>query len=461
MQRGHAPLDKGRAAVQIQAMSSKTITDTGERRVAAEMQACLERLFPLPRCLAGEANRATLRGLQAIAPLTIQEIPSGTAVHDWTVPPEWSVQEAWIADARGRRLVDFADHNLHLVSHSCPVDAYMDWPALQPHVHTHPELPEAIPYRTSYYQRSWGFCVTQAQAQALAAAPGPLQVRIDSALTPGAMSVGELLLPGRRAQEILLSAYICHPSMANDSLSGAVLLAFIGRHLASLPDRQYSYRLVWVPETVGAVAYAATHAEAMRRVEMGLVVTTVGGPGPLGYKRTFDDRHPLNAMIESVLRERGDDFKTYPFDIHGSDERQWSSPGLRIPTATICKDRYYEYAQYHSSLDDLRLVNGAQMAESLDAYVRLIGTLESRELYRNTVGAGEVMLSRHDLYPKSGGAQRPELGGRSELDLILWLLWHCDGHTSLQDIAVALDVPLARLRELAQRLSQKGVLAHV
>ncbi len=442
-------------------MSSKTSEATDPRAVAAEMQGCMERLFPLPRCLAGEANRATLRGLQAIAPLQIQEVPSGTAVHDWTVPSEWSVQEAWIADATGRRLVDFAAHNLHLVSHSCPVEAELSWAALQPHVHTHASLPEAIPYRTSYYQRSWGFCVTQAQAQALAAAPGPLRVRIASVLQPGSMSLGELLLPGRRAQEILLSAYICHPSMANDSLSGAVLLAFIGRHLAALPDRQYSYRLAWVPETIGAVAYAATRAEAMKQVEMGLVVTTVGGPGPLGYKKTFDERHPLNRLIEEVFQERGDAFKTYPFDIHGSDERQWSSPGLRIPTATICKDRYYEYPEYHSSLDDLRLVNGAQMAESLDAYCRLIGKLESRELYRNTAGAGEVMLSKHELYPKSGGAQLPELGGRSELDLILWLLWHCDGHTSLQDIAHTLAVPLERLRGLAHRLSQKGVLAHV
>lgn len=442
-------------------MSSKTITDTDHRAVAAEMQACLAQLFPLPRCLAGEANRATLRGLQAIAPLLIQEVPSGTAVHDWTVPPEWSVNAAWIADAHGRRLVDFAHHNLHLVSHSCPVDAHMAWEALQPHVHTHPKLPEAIPYRTSYYQRGWGFCVTQAQAAALAAAPGPLHVHIDSRLQPGCMSLGELCLPGRRSQEILLSAYICHPSMANDSLSGAVLLAFLGRYLAALPERQYSYRLVWVPETIGAVAYAATHAEALRQVEMGLVVTTVGGPGPLGYKQTFDARHPLNQMIEAVFRERGDAFKTYPFDIHGSDERQWSSPGLRIPTATICKDRYYEYAEYHSSLDDLRFVTGAQMAESFDAYTRLIGKLESRELYRNTVGAGEVMLSKHDLYPKSGGAQLPELGGRSELDLILWLLWHCDGRTSLEEIAASLAVPLARVRDVAQGLCRKGVLAHV
>lgn len=442
-------------------MSSKTIADTELQALAAQMQACMERLMPLPRCLAGEANRATLRDLQTLVPLDIQEIPSGTDVHDWTVPSEWSVQEAWIADATGCRLVDFAKHNLHLVSHSCPVDAHMAWEALRSHVHTHASLPQAIPYRTSYYQRSWGFCVTQAQAEALAAAPGPLHVHIDTRLQPGAMSLGELVLPGRRAQEILLSAYICHPSMANDSLSGAVLLAFIGRHLAALPDRQYSYRLVWVPETIGAVAYAATHAEAMQQVEMGLVVTTVGGPGPLGYKKTFDDRHPLNRLIEQVLRERGDAFKTYPFDIHGSDERQWSSPGLRIPTATICKDRYYEYAEYHSSLDDLRLVNGTQMAESLDAYCRLIDKLEAREVYRNTVGAGEVMLSRHDLYPKSGGAQLPELGGRSELDLILWLLWHCDGRTSLQDIAETLDVPLLRLRELAARLEGKGVLAHV
>lgn len=427
---------------------------------AAALQATLARLFPLCRSLTGEPNRETLRVLGEIVPLTVHEVPSGTPVLDWTVPDEWSVREAWIADADGRRLIDFADHNLHLVSYSTPVDAQLDWAALAPRVHTHPTLPEAIPYRTSYYQRDWGFCVTHAQAAALAAAPGPLQVRIDSTLAPGSLSYGELCLPGRRSEEILLSAYICHPSMANDSLSGAVLLAWLGRWLAEQPDRQYSYRLVWVPETIGAVTWLARNDAAARRIAMGLVVTTCGGPGPMSTKQSWDARHPINRVIHEVLTARGRPFHTYPFDIHGSDERQYASPAYRIQMASIHKDRYYEYPQYHSSADDLTLVNGAQLAEALEVHQQVIERLEAREVYRRTQPGGEVMLSRHELYPKAGGALRPEIGGRSTLDLLLWLLWHCDGQAALDDIAHALDVDIDLLRPLALRLVDRGVLAH-
>ena len=429
--------------------------------IARQLQQTLERLFPLCRSLTGEPNRETLRVLGEIVPITLHEVPSGTSVLDWVVPDEWTVRGAWIADANGRRLVDFAHNNLHLMSYSIAVDAAMDWAELAPHVHAHPTLPEAIPYRTSYYRRDWGFCVTAAQRDALAAAPGPLQVCIDAGHHVGSMSYGELLLPGQRSEQILLSAYICHPSMANDSLSGAVLLAWLARWLAAQPERHYSYRFVWVPETIGAVAWLARNAEAARHIDMGLVVTTCGGPGAMGTKLSWDDRHAINRTIHEVLTARGRPFKTYPFDIHGSDERQYSSPGFRINMASIHKDRYYEYPQYHSSADDLSFVNGGQLAEALLVHQQVIERLELREVYRRTQAGGEVMLSRHDLYPASGGAQRPELGGRSELDLILWLLWHADGRRSLCDMAHALDVDVAVLRPLALRLCQRGVLQHV
>lgn len=433
---------------------------TPPAETARQLQQTLERLFPLCRSLTGEPNRQTLRALAEIAPLTVHEVPSGTPVLDWTVPDEWAIDGAWIADARGRRLVDFADHNLHVVGYSVPVDARMDWAELAPHVHTHPTLPEALPYRTSYYRRDWGFCVTHAQAAALAAAPGPLQVRIDSRLAPGSLSYGDLLLPGQRSEQILLSAYICHPSMANDSLSGAVLLAYLARWLAARPERQYSYRCVWVPETIGALTWLARNDASARQIDMGLVVTTCGGPGPMSTKQSWDARHPINRIVHEVLTARGRPFHTYPFDIHGSDERQYSSPAYRINMASIHKDRYYEYPQYHSSADDLALVNGAQLAEALQVHQAVIERLEMREVYRRVQPGGEVMLSRHDLYPPQGGAQRPELGGRSELDLILWLLWHCDGRRSLDDIAHALDVDIDLLRPIALRLCERGVLAH-
>ncbi|WP_171817397.1 DUF4910 domain-containing protein [Sulfuritalea hydrogenivorans] len=424
----------------------------------AELDRYLQRLFPLCRSITGNPNRETLRVLQELIPLAIHDVPSGTAVYDWTIPDEWNIRDAWIADASGRRMVDFRVSNLHVVSYSEPVNAVMDWVELQPRLHRHPELADAIPYRTSYYRRDWGFCVTHAQFAEMKKQRGPFTVVIDSELKPDALSYGEYLVPGRSTEEILLSCYICHPSMANDSLSGVLLTAFLARHIAGLKNRHWSYRIVFVPETIGAVAYCARNEAAMKRIDLGLVITTVGGPGKFGYKQSFDPSHPINAMIEEVLAETGTEFITYPFDIHGSDERQYSSQGFRINAATICRDRYYEYPYYHSSLDDLSFVTAKQIAETLKVYVRLIKKLEARRIYRNRIPHCEVMLSRHDLYPATGGAQRPELGGRSELDLILWLLFLCDGKLDLDRIAARLEVPLAELAPIADRLAGKGVL---
>ncbi len=428
------------------------------KHVRAELADYLHRLFPLCRSITGNPNRETLRTLQELIPLTLHEVPSGTAVYDWTIPDEWNIRDAWIADSSGRRIVDFRESNLHVVSYSEPVYSVMDWAELQARLHRHPQLADAIPYRTSYYKRDWGFCVTHAQFAEMQKLGGPFTVVVDSELKPGSLTYGEYLVPGRSAQEILLSCYICHPSMANDSLSGVLLTAFLARHIASLEDRHWSYRIVFVPETIGAITCCARNEAAMKQIDMGLVITTVGGPGRFGYKRSFDPSHPINAMIEEVFRDTKTEFITYPFDIHGSDERQYSSQGFRINAATICRDRYYEYAYYHSSLDDLSFVTAEQIAETLVLYVRLIEKLEARRVYRNRIPHGEVMLSRHDLYPATGGAQRPELGGKSELDLILWLLFLCDGKLDIASIAARLDVRASDLVPIADRLVAKDVL---
>ena len=425
--------------------------------VAAELDTYLKRLFPLCRSITGEPNRETLRILQEIIPLTIHEVPTGTVVYDWTIPDEWTIRDAWIADASGHRLVNFHVSNLHLVSYSEPVKAVMDWTQLQPHIHRHPDLPDAIPYRTSYYKRDWGFCVTHAQYAELEKHQGPLTVVIDSEFKRGALSYGEHLIPGSSTKEILLSCYICHPSMANDSLSGVLLTAFLARYITGLKERRWSYRIVFVPETIGAITYCARNEAVMKQIDLGLVITTVGGPGKFGYKQSFDPSHPINAMIEDVLGRAAVEYITYPFDIHGSDERQYSSQGFRINAATICRDRYYEYPGYHSSLDDLSFVTAQQIAETLAIYIRLIDKLEARRIYRNSIPQCEVMLSRHDLYPATGGAQRPELGGRSELDLILWLLFLCDGKLDIDAVAKRLDVAPSIAASIADRLVSKGV----
>ena len=434
------------------------MTDLAAPGLVAELDGYLHRLFPLCRSLTGQANRETLAALRELCPLSIYEVPSGTQAYDWVVPDEWNIRDAWIAAPDGRRIVDFKCCNLHVVSYSTPVRTHLAWEQLKPHLHVHEKLPEAIPYRTSYYRRDWGFCLTHAQRAELERLGGPFEVVIDSELKSGSLSYGECLLPGRSSKEVLLSCYICHPSMANDSLSGVLLTAFLARHLAGLQERHWSYRIVFVPETLGAIAYSAANEAAMKAIDIGLVITTVGGPGKFGYKQSFDPSHPINAMIEEVFHDAGTEFITYPFDIHGSDERQYSSQGFRINAATLCRDRYYEYPYYHSSLDDLSFVTADQIAETLDLYVRLVDKIEARRVYRNRIPHGEVMLSRHDLYPATGGAQRPELGGRSELDLILWLLFLCDGKLALTDIATKLGILPNIVASIANHLVNKGIL---
>lgn len=426
-----------------------------------QIDAYLKRLFPLCRSITGDPNRQTLRILQEIIPLTILEIPSGTEVYDWVIPDEWKIVDAWIADQSGRRIVDFAINNLHVLSYSIPVNSSMTWAELKRHVHVHESLPNAIPYRTSYYKRNWGFCVTRDQYNELASANGPLAVVVNSELKSGSLTYGEYLIPGRSEKEILLSCYICHPSMANDSLSGVLLTSFLAKHIANLKDRHWSYRVVFVPETIGAVAYCAVNEDAMKRIDMGLVITTVGGKGSFGYKQSWDSSHHINSMIESVLREAGAEFLTYPFDIHGSDERQYSSSGFRINTATITRDRYYEYDYYHTSLDDLNYVTSDQIKETYQLYKSLIDKLESMQVYKSASPYCEVMLSRHGLYPKHGGAIKPELNGRSELDIILWLLFLCDGRKPIETIASQLGLELKDIEPALNNLISKSILSEV
>jgi aminopeptidase-like protein len=427
----------------------------------SEIDSYLQRLFPLCRSITGEGNRETLRILSEIVPIVQHEVPSGTQVYDWVVPDEWNIRDAWVATAEGRRIVDFKENNLHVVSYSTPINIEMPWAELKLHLHIHPELPHAIPYRTTYYKRDWGFCVTQSQYAELEKLEGPFEVVVDSELQPGSLTYGECLLPGRSSQEILISCYICHPSMTNDSLSGVLLTTFLAKHLQDMESRHWSYRIIFVPETIGAITYCSKNEKAMKQIDMGLVVTTVGGPGKVGCKQSWQKGHAINRMIEEVMSEAEQDFITYPFDIHGSDERQYSSQGFRINCVTICKDRYYEYPEYHSSLDNLDFVTGEHIALTCSLYRKVIDKIESRRVYRNLIPCGEVMLSRHDLYPVGGGAQRPELGGRSELDLILWVLFLCDGCNSLSDIAVELEVDESSLLPIVERLLQKGVLANV
>jgi aminopeptidase-like protein len=427
-----------------------------------EIDHYLKQLFPINRSITGPGNRETLHILQEIVPLEIKEYPSGATVYDWVIPDEWQVLDAWIKDSDGNKLVDFHLNNIHLVSYSEQVNKKMNFEELRSHLHYSEELPEAIPYRTSYYKRDWGFCVTQAQYDLLQEAEGLMEVYIDSVLdSEGSMSIGELLIHGKSEQEILISTYICHPSLANDNLSGVVMTAFMARELLKRECLKHSYRIIWVPETIGAIAYCAMNEAQMKKIKSGFVVTTVGGPGQFGYKQSFDSNHPINPAIEAVFKDEEIDFIKYPFDIHGSDERQYSSQGFRINTASISKDKYYEYPYYHTSLDNLDFISAKCIQQSLELHLKVLHKMDYERVYRSRYNTCEVMLSKHNLYPEVGGAYLNEVGGYTDLDLILWILFWVNENTTLRSLAHHLGVDFVVLESVAEMLVEKGILEYV
>ncbi len=425
-----------------------------------EIDALLRRLFPLCRSLTGPGNRETLRILGEVIPLAVHEYPSGTKVYDWTIPDEWTPREAWIKGPDGRVLVNFAVNNVHLVGYSVPVSGSFTLRELRPHLRWREDLPQAIPYRTSYYKRDWGFCLSWEQYQRDFEPLGDdarFEVLVDTVLEPGSLTVGELLIPGDTKQEILLSTYFCHPSLANDNLSGPVLTAYLAGELLRRKTR-YSYRVIFVPETIGAIAYCAHNEAAMKAIDAGFVITCTAGKGPWGYKASFDANHRVNRVVEQAFTDLGVPVLRYPFDPHGSDERQYASPGFRINTASIHKDKYYEYPQYHTSCDDLDCISADALSRTLLLYLRAIELLEDEAFYRSKNPHCEVMLSPRGLYPDGGGGMMPGQNSGQQLDAILWLLMLMDGRTSVQDAAARTGMPVAELLDMAEFLREKGLL---
>ncbi len=412
------------------------------------MHGLMTELFPICRSITGAGVRDTLRIVSDRVPLEIHEVPSGTAALDWTVPDEWNIDDAYVA-RDGKRIVDFRQSNLHVVSYSEPVRRTMSLDELRPHLHIHQEQRDWIPYRTSYYTRAWGFCLAASVYEALE--DGDYEVVVDSRLEPGSLTYGELHIPGQRSEEVLLTTHVCHPSLANDNLSGIALLAELGGVLASRRNR-YSYRLLFIPGTIGSLTWLATHDDVLTNVVGGLVAACVGDPASLTYKRSRRGSARIDRAAEYVLSAR-EGARVREFEPWGWDERQFNSPGYDVPVGCLSRSREGEFPEYHSSADDLDLVRPQQLEDVLDAVLEILDLFEADRTYVNLSPKGEPQLGRRGLYPPTGGAAAQE-----EQLAMLWVLNQSDGGRSLLDIAARSHLALQTLRGAADTLEAGGLL---
>jgi aminopeptidase-like protein len=360
-------------------------------------------LYPITRSLTGDGVRQTLNRLSDVTPLSIQSVPSGKSVYDWEVPPEWNIRDAYIADSSGERVVDFKENNIHIVNYSVPVDKEIEFDELQDHLHTLPEMPDAIPYRTTYYERNWGFCLRHNTLETMDE-DETYHVYIDSDIDPnGELTYADAKIEGKSDQEYIISTYCCHPSLANDNLSGLVLAALLFNHLRER-STYHSYRLIIVPETIGTISYLQQNEHKMKSVNGGYVITTVAGPGSFDYKASFKGDHPVDKAARWALAD--DKYEEHAFAPTGSDERQYSTPGFRIPTGTIAKDKYYEYDAYHTSKDDLSFISSKALLATLDRYIQALDLLEKNRAYDRVDPHCEFKLDRHNLHPTTGGQKK-------------------------------------------------------
>ncbi len=423
----------------------------------AEIEAAFDRLWPLLRSITGAGVRQSHDILGEFLPLTRIEVPTGTAAFDWTVPAEWVVREAYVIDPRGRRILDVADNNLHLLNYSIPFRGRLDRAELDDHLHSLPDLPDAIPYVTSYYEPRWGFCI--AHNQRLALPDGEYQVVIDTDHIDGAMTISEAVLPGDSDREVLFSTYTCHPSLANNELSGPLVTALLYRRLAARPNRRLTYRFLFAPETIGSIVYLSNAGERLKKkMVAGYVLTCIGDDGRIHYKRSRRGNSIADRAAEYVLRDRdGTTAEFIDFFPSGSDERQYCSPGFNLPVGSFCRTMYGAYPEYHTSLDNRDVISFDAMVETADIIAKVCETLEMNVVYENLKPYCEPHLGRYGLYPTLSETRT----NSDWINAIRWLLNLSDGTCDLLAIAKRSGIDIADLDQAAQRCLRNGLIEAV
>jgi aminopeptidase-like protein len=432
----------------IQGKLSKQLTthDIGE-----EIFALAEKIFPICRSITGNGVRYTLREIAAHVALEVHEVPTGTKVFDWMIPREWNIRDAYIKDGRSNKIVDFARSNLHVMSYSIPVRERVSLLELKKHVYTLPEQPDVIPYRTSYYTENWAFCMAHSQLESLP--EDTYEVAIDSSLVDGHLTYGEYLHKGKTEDEFLLSAHVCHPSLANDNCSGVALLTHLAKRMVGLQTR-YSYRFLFAPGTIGAITWLANNEKTACRVKHGLVISMVGDGGGPTYKRSRRGDALIDRAVVHILDHSGPTPTILDFSPYGYDERQYCSPGLNLPVGLFQRSGFGTISQYHTSADNLDFIRPEHLAESYRTIAETIDVIENDAIYCNTIPKCEPQLGRRGLYRVVG----EDVNAAAENLSMLWVLNLSDGTRSLLDIAERSNLPFFVIHRTAQLLQEHGLL---
>lgn len=414
------------------------------------MYRLMARLFPICRSITGDGLRETLHILQEHIPLRLFEIPSGTRVFDWTVPKEWNIRDAFVLDPEGRKIIDFKSNNLHVLGYSVPVDRFVSLSELQRHLHSLPDQPDAIPWVTSVYEERWGFCLTHKQRTQLK--DGTYRVVIDSELRSGALTYAELIIPGASSKEIFISTYVCHPSMANNELSGPVVATALAKWIASEP-RRFTYRIIFIPETIGSIAYLSRNLESMKNnIVAGFNLTCVGDERAYSYLPSRNGSTLADKVALNILRAKHPEFRQYSFLDRGSDERQYCSPGIDLPVVSLMRTKYREFPEYHTSLDNLDFVSPAGLQGSFDLHRDCIELLERNRVYQMRC-LGEPQLGVRGLYPTIATKE----SHRQVIDMLNFIAY-ADGTNDLIDISNAIQVPVRDLYPIMDKLTQADLL---